>query len=228
VNHLLLRLVDENAKKEYFMSVTVQWLGHASFRISQADEVIYIDPWKISGQPKDATLVLVSHSHYDHYSSDDIIKISTADTKIFASGDVIDKYGGGLPMKPGQTIETGGVAVTATAAYNPAKQFHPKDNKWLGFVLEVGSKRIFYAGDTDFIEEMKGLENIDLALLPVGGTYTMNAEEAGGAVECIRPKQALPYHWGDIVGSSSDADTFAGLADCAVTILGPSDSMTLE
>jgi len=210
------------------MSVTVQWLGHASFRICQADEVIYIDPWKVSGQSKDATLVLVSHSHYDHYSSDDVAAVSTADTKLFASGDVITAHGSGCAMGPGQTVEVGGVAVTATAAYNPAKQFHLKANNWLGFVIEIGSKRIYYAGDTDLIEEMKGLGNIDLALLPVGGTYTMDAAEAGSAVEYIKPKLAIPYHWGDIVGSSTDAEAFAGRADCEVSILSPSDSIVLE
>ena len=210
------------------MSITVQWLGHASFRISGADEVIYIDPWKISGRPKDATVVLISHSHYDHYSGDDVGKVSTTDTKVFGSGDVIDEYGGGHLMEPGQTVEAGGVVITAAAAYNPAKQFHPKKNKWLGFVVEVGSKRIYYAGDTDLIEEMKGLENIDLALLPVGGTYTMNAADAAGAVKYIKPKQALAYHWGDIVGSQADARAFANGADCEVAVINPSDSIVLE
>ena len=210
------------------MSVKVQWLGHASFRISGADEVIYIDPWKIGGQPKDATVVLISHSHYDHYSSDDVGKVSATDTKVFGSGDVIDKYGSGHSIKPGQTVEAGGVVITATAAYNPSKQFHPKKNKWLGFVVEIGSKRIYYAGDTDLIKEMKSLKNIDLALLPVGGTYTMNAADAASAVKYIKPKQAIPYHWGDIVGSRADADAFASSSDCPVTIPGPSDSIVLE
>ncbi len=210
------------------MSVTVQWLGHASFRISGANEVIYIDPWKISGRPKDATVVLISHSHYDHYSSDDVGKVSTTDTEVFASGDVIDEYGSGHLIEPGQTVKAGGAVITAAAAYNPAKQFHPKDNKWLGFVVEIGSKRIYYAGDTDLIEEMKGLEDIDLALLPVGGTYTMNAADAASAVKYIKPKQAIPYHWGDIVGSRADADAFASGSDCPVTIHGPSDSIVLE
>jgi len=210
------------------MSVTVQWLGHASFRISQAGEVIYIDPWKISGQPKDATVVLISHSHYDHYSSDDIGKVSTADTEVFGSGDVIDEYGSGHLMEPGQTVEIGGVVITAAASYNRAKQFHPKSNKWLGFVVEIGSKRIYYAGDTDLIDEMKWLGDVDLALLPVGGTYTMDAADAAGAVKYIKPKQAIPYHWGDIVGSRADADAFAKSSDCTVTVLGPSDTIVLE
>ena len=115
------------------MSVTVQWLGHASFRISGADEVIYIDPWKISGRPKDATVVLISHSHYDHYSSDDIGKVSTTDTEVFGSGDVIDKHGSGGSMKPGQTVEADGVVITAAAAYNPGSS----SRGWYASLIEA-------------------------------------------------------------------------------------------
>ena len=104
-------------------------------------------------------------------------------------------------------------------------KFHPKGNEWLGFVIEVGGKRIYYAGDTDLTDEMKALKDIDLALLPVGGTYTMNASEAAEATKVFGPKQAIPYHWGDIVGSKADADEFAEKAVCKVTVLKAGESM---
>ena len=114
------------------------------------------------------------------------------------------------------------------AAYNLAKQFHPKSNNWLGFVIEIAGKRIYYAGDTDATDEMKALKNIDLALLPAGGKYTMNADEAADATKQFKPKQAIPYHWGDIVGSQADADNFKKLAACKVTVLKPGESITVD
>ena len=210
------------------MGITLQWLGHASFKICHEDTVIYIDPWKLKDSPQDATLVLVSHSHYDHYSLEDIAKVSGADTKLVASADVIAKGKTGQAIMPGQTIELGSVRVTGVAAYNPNKQFHPKSSNWIGFVIELGSKRIYYAGDTDQTDEMKALKEIDVALLPVGGTYTMNAAEAAGATGHIKPKQAIPYHWGDIVGGRADAEAFSEAAECEVQILSPGETITLE
>jgi len=217
----------EQAGKELPMGVTVQWLGHASFKISGDDDVIYIDPWKLREATHDATVVLVSHSHYDHYSDNDIAKAAGADTKIIASTDVVKKEGKGQAIKPGETITAGGVKVTGVASYNPNKPFHPKANNWLGFVVEIGGNRIYYAGDTDLTDEMKALTNIDVALLPVGGKYTMNAKEAAEATEHIKPKQAIPYHWGDIVGSRSDAQEFANNAKCEVKVLSPGESTRL-
>jgi len=209
------------------MSMTLQWLGHASFRISEGDTVIYVDPWKLKSSPHDATVVLVSHSHYDHYSAKDIAAVSGPDTKLIAAADVISAENTGQPMSPGQTIESPGVRITGVPAYNPNKQFHPKANNWVGFIVEVGSKRIYYAGDTDLTKEMKALTNIDVALLPVGGTYTMNAAEAAEAVKNIKPKQAVPYHWGDIVGDRSNAEQFAKTASCQVEVLSPGQSVDL-
>ena len=214
--------------KEKAMSVKLQWFGHASFKISSGNDVIYIDPWKLKDTPHDATLVLVSHSHYDHYSADDIAKVSGMTTKLVAAEDVIQKQGKGQALKPGQSIDVNGVKITGIPAYNPAKQFHPKSNNWLGFVIEIAGKRIYYAGDTDVTDEMKVLKNIDLALLPVGGKYTMNAAEAADATRQFKPKQAVPYHWGDIVGSQADADKFAKSAACPVKVLSPGGSVTVE
>ncbi len=216
----------EETRKEAAMGITIQWLGHASFKICHEDTVVYIDPWKLKESPYDATLVLVSHSHHDHYSPEDIAKVSGQDTKLIASADVVAKERAGEAIMPGLTVELKSVRIRGVAAYNPNKQFHPKLNNWVGFVIKIGSKRIYYAGDTDLTEEMKALKDIDIALLPVGGTYTMNAEEAAEAAKHIKPKQAIPYHWGDIVGSRSDAEHFAELADCEVKVLTAVESIS--
>jgi L-ascorbate metabolism protein UlaG (beta-lactamase superfamily) len=210
------------------MGATLQWLGHASFKIRHEDTVIYIDPWKIKGSPRDATVVLVSHSHYDHYSAEDIAKVSGPSTKLAASADVIKKTKNGEIISPGKTVHFGSIQVSGVAAYNPGKQFHPKANKWVGFVIEAGSKRIYYAGDTDLTEEMKSLKEIDVALLPVGGTYTMDATEAAEATGYIKPKQAIPYHWGDIVGGRADAEKFANTAACKVQVLSAGETISLD
>jgi L-ascorbate metabolism protein UlaG (beta-lactamase superfamily) len=219
---------EEQTRKEAVMGVTIQWLGHASFRICYEDKVIYIDPWKLKEPVGDATLVLVSHSHYDHYSAEDIAKVSGADSKLIASADVVAKEKAGEAILPGLTVSLEGVRVMGVPAYNPDKQFHPKGNNWVGFVIEIGTKRIYYAGDTDLTEEMKVLRNIDVALLPVGGTYTMNAKEAAEASSYILPKLAIPYHWGDIVGGRSDAEQFAEQVKCNVKILSPGEMITIE
>ena len=219
---------EETMRKEAVMGITIQWLGHASFRICYEDKVIYIDPWKLKESVGDATLVLVSHSHYDHYSAEDIAKISGTGSKLIASADVIAKEKAGEAILPGLTVALEGIWLNGVAAYNLDKEFHPKGNNWVGFVIEIGAKRIYYAGDTDLTEEMKELKDIDVALLPVGGTYTMNAEEAAEATSHIKPKLAIPYHWGDIVGERNDAEKFSEQVECNVKILLPGEMVTIE
>jgi len=210
------------------MAVKIQWLGHASFKVTGCDAVVYIDPWKLDDAPKDATIVCVSHSHYDHYSAEDIGKVSAAETLVIGPADVAGTESNCRQLGPGQTTDCGGVKVTGVASYNPSKQFHPKANQWLGFIIEIDSMRIYYAGDTDLIDEMKQLGEVDLALLPVGGTYTMDAEDAVQAVAYIKPKCAVGYHWGDIVGTKSDAQRFAQVAECQVKLLTPGQSIEIS
>ena len=219
---------EQETRKEAAMGLTLQWLGHASFKICHEDTILYIDPWKLKDSPHDATLVLVSHSHHDHYSPEDIAKVSGPETKLIASPDVIAKEKAGETLMPGLTIELENARLRGVAAYNPNKDFHPKTNNWVGFVIEIGSKRLYYAGDTDLTEEMKALANIDVALLPVGGTYTMDAVQAAEAVSHFKPKMAIPYHWGDIVGGRSDAEKFAKAAECETKILSPGDVLNLK
>ncbi len=209
------------------MPVILSWLGHASFLIS-GTSTVYIDPWQIDGEPHDGDLILVSHTHYDHLSPEDIRAVSKEEGLIVGSSDVVDELGRGEVLMPGGEYSFKALKVTGIAAYNVEKEFHPKESGWLGFVVEIDGKRIYYAGDTDAVQEMEALENIDVALLPVGGTYTFNAEEAAAALKKFKPKKVIPYHWGAVVGHRKDAVKFAKKTDLPVEILSPMDSIYLD
>lgn len=194
----------------------IKWLGHASIRI-QAQKIIYIDPWKIKGGPK-ADLILISHSHHDHLSPADIKKIRKEDTVIVAAGDAAAQLSGDVrALKPGDKVTVQGVTVEAVPAYNIGKPYHPKAKHWIGFLLTVEGKTIYYGGDTDLIPEMNIIK-ADILILPVGGTYTMTAKEAAEAVKMIQPEAAIPIHYGDIVGTLEDAVTFKKLCKAPVEI----------
>ncbi len=199
--------------------VTIQWLGHASVKVWSGDQVVYVDPQNLSISPHDATLVLVTHSHSDHYSPADIARVSGPDTAFIAPPDVVNAYGRGQPLTPGEAIDLGPLRVIGVPAYNITKTNHPKANNWLGYIIEIGSKRVYCAGDTDVTEEMKVLEDIDVAFLPAGGTYTATAQEVAEATKYFKPRLAIPYHWGQIVGSRTDAERFARLAACNAKVM---------
>lgn len=209
------------------MSLILSWLGHASFQLSNS-VTVYIDPWKIDGEPHDGDLVLVSHSHDDHLSKFDIRAVMKENGRLVGAKDVVEELGFGQALEPGGQIVIGQVMVTGVAAYNVEKDFHPRENDWLGFVVELEGKRIYYAGDTDAKADMEKLGAIDLALMPVGGTFTFDAEEAAAAVNLFKPKQAVPYHWGDIIGNRKDAVKFSKKAEIPVEILSPMDYLTID
>ncbi len=184
----------------------IHWLGHDAFRI-EAGKNIYIDPYQIPGGPT-ADLILITHEHFDHCSPDDVAKIQGPQTVIITAKDSAKKLSGDIRVvAPGDTVVIDGIQVEAVPAYNLDKNFHPRSNGWLGFIVEVGGIRLYHAGDTDHIPEMKEL-HVDIALLPVSGTYVMTADEAVRAAEAIGPKLAIPMHYGSVVGSGSDAQTF--------------------
>jgi len=192
------------------MVENIKWLGHASILISAGGKNIYIDPWKlIKDQPK-ADLICITHSHYDHFSPDDIAKILKKETFLIGATGTVNKIkiGEKREIKPGEEVNLGWVKVKGVPAYNINKNFHPKASNFLGFLIEIEGNKIYIAGDTDFIPEMEEI-SADIAILPVGGTYTMTAEEAANAVNTIKPKIAIPYHFGDIVGSERDAKLFS-------------------
>lgn len=215
------------AAKELLMSLILSWLGHASFQISGM-YTVYIDPWKIDGEPHDGDFVLVSHIHDDHLSRSDIKAVLKEDGKVITCADGAEELGFGTVLAPGEVFEEKKVRILGVPAYNSDKPFHPRENNWLGFIVEMEGKRIYYAGDTDTIEEIEALKGLDIALLPVGGTYTFDAESAAEAVNRLQPVKAVPYHWGDIVGNRKDAVKFAKKADVPVDVLSPMDYLTIE
>ncbi len=199
--------------------IYLTWLGHASVKIAWKDIAVYVDPYRLTINPQDADLILVSHTHGDHYSPSDIVKVRNAQTQFVAPPDAVKAYGSGRSLAPGQTLDIAGVRVTGVASYNTTKTNHPKANNWVGFIVEVGDSRIYLAGDTDLTPEMKALTDIDVAFLPAGGTYTMNATEAAEATKHFNPLVAIPYHWGTSVGTRADAERFAALASCKVKVM---------
>jgi len=208
--------------------VYVQWLGHSTVKVWMDDCVIYVDPERVPESLHDATLVCVTHTHGDHYSPSDIAKVSNAETQFIAPPDVIQRYGGGQTIAPGQTIEFDFVNIKAVPSYNTNKSNHPKSNNWVGYIIELAGKRIYVAGDTDLIEEMKSLGDINVAFLPAGGTYTMNATEAAKATGYIKPDLAIPYHWGQNVGTLSDAQRFVELAQSPAMVLTVSEMISSD
>jgi len=189
----------------------IHWLGHASFRIDDAEERIYIDPWKLAEGAPAASLILITHGHHDHLSLDDIARIETPATVFVGPRDVVSELGNRrtVTAAPGGAYDTGVVRVEAVPAYNRGKPFHGKDKGWLGYIVTLSSgQRVYHAGDTDAIPEMDGIK-ADVALLPCGGTYTMSATEMAEAANRFKPAVLIPMHWGDIVGSKADADTAA-------------------
>jgi L-ascorbate metabolism protein UlaG (beta-lactamase superfamily) len=185
----------------------IHWLGHDGFRID-ASKVIYIDPYQIKSTVP-ADIILVSHDHFDHCSPDDITKIKKKNTVIITDKVSAGKLTGDVRVvKPGDRVSIEGIEVEIVPAYNTNKQFHPKSAGMLGFILTVDGLRIYHAGDTDFIPEMKNIR-ADIALLPVSGTYVMTADEAVQAALAIHPKVAIPMHYGAIVGAESDARHFS-------------------
>jgi len=203
--------------------VAIEWLGHAGFRIKSSDnKIIYIDPFQIpEASDKDkADIILITHSHYDHCSLEDINKIIKPNSRVVITADCQSKImRTEVPIKieivePGKEIDFGSIRVTAVPAYNIDKNFHQKDESWVGYVVRVDDVVIYHSGDTDVIPEMQKLTGYKkqgtqfVALLPIGGRYTMNAEEALEAAKTIKPSIAIPMHYGKIIGSSEDAEEF--------------------
>ncbi len=228
VNHVDFALMAEHWLEDNRPPVMVRWYGHTSWKIWQEDVIIYIDPVGLDEALPDAALVLVSHTHSDHYSANDINRVAGPNTIFVGSTDAVSQQGWGVPLLPDEVYEMGGIHITAMPAYNLSKSNHPRANNWLGFVIELGGLRFYYAGDTDVIPEMQTLSNIDVAIVPIGGGASMSASQAAQATYDFKPTLSLPSHWGKYRGDLSDAKLFQDSAYGEVVILEEGERLNLR
>ena len=192
----------------------IEVLCHNSIKINKG-KVIYFDPFKITQNYNDADIIFITHSHYDHYSEEDINKVIKKDTVIIAPKDLKNqleqnKITNIILVEPNNKYEVEGIKFETIPAYNTNKKFHPKENNWVGYIVEIENNKYYIAGDTDITEENKKVK-CDIAFIPVGGTYTMDYKEAAELTNIIKPKIVVPTHYGSIVGTKQDSVNFAKL-----------------
>jgi L-ascorbate metabolism protein UlaG (beta-lactamase superfamily) len=207
----------------------LEWLGHAAFRVTVGRATVYIDPYRVGADAPPADLILITHGHYDHFSPQDVERLSKRDTWLVGPAAVAERVSGQVHrIGPGETLDdelVRGIHISAVAAYNTSKRdadgnpFHPRDAGWVGYELNVRGERLYHSGDTDVIPEMDSVTGVDVALLPVSGVYVMTAQEAAEAARRIQPRVAVPMHWGSHIGTEHDARTFAAKAPVEVRIM---------
>lgn len=203
------------------------WYKQSAFRWKGDGLVVYIDPWGLSGDLPQADLVLITHYHYDHFSKvgaygdpdrsfqpkgdGDLGKISGPKTVFVAPRDVAAELQGNVkPIARGDRIEAAGVRIEAVPAYNVVEgrtDAHPERNGWVGYVLELGGRTYYHAGDTDHLPALERVRS-DVAFLPIGGTFVMDVREAAGLAKKMSPKLAVPMHYGYVVGTAGDGERF--------------------
>ena len=195
--------------------MNIKVLYHSSIKI-ESNINIYFDPFKIEVASNDADVIFITHEHYDHFSPEDILKIKKENTIIVLPKnmenmalDLNFEKTNIVLVEPNQKykLENQGLIFETIPAYNVNKNFHKKEMNWVGYILEIEGKRVYVAGDTDITEENKQVK-CDIALVPIGGTYTMEAKEAAELVNIIKPKIAIPIHYGAIVGNKEDEKIF--------------------
>lgn len=205
------------------MLESIEILCHSCIKFNKG-EVIYFDPFKIEKNYNDADVIFITHDHYDHYSEEDIDKVIKEETIIVAPEDLLTKLlkkgferDNMVLVTPNQKYTVKGIEFQTIPAYNVNKQFHPKANEWVGYVLKIEGVTYYIAGDTDITEENKKVK-CDVAFVPVGGTFTMDYKEAAELINEIKPKIAVPTHYGSIVGEKSDGVSFSKLVSPEIEV----------
>ena len=195
----------------------IECLGHSTIKINKSNKIIYIDPYNIKNGLNDADYIFITHNHYDHFSEVDIKKVKNNETIIIITEDLYTntlKLGFNgmniITVKPNENYQVDGIKFSTISAYNTNKTFHPKENEWVGYIIELENSKYYIAGDTDITDENKKVK-CDVAFVPVGGTYTMDFKEAAHLINEIKPKIAVPIHYGSIVGTIQDATDFVKL-----------------
>ena len=205
------------------MLENIKVLCHSSIKFMK-EQIIYFDPFKINENYNDADVIFVTHSHYDHFSEEDILKVKKEGTKIVIPEDLYDKTTelgfekeNILLTKPNEEYEVNNIKFKTIPAYNVNKNFHPKANNWVGYIITLDNVVYYIAGDTDITEENRKVK-CDVAFVPIGGTYTMTAKEAAKLVNEIKPKIAVPIHYGLIVGSKEDEERFKNNVNDSINV----------
>jgi L-ascorbate metabolism protein UlaG (beta-lactamase superfamily) len=211
-----------------YNDIGMKWTGHSGFKITYENKKIYIDPYKLNKEHQnvsDADVVLITHNHFDHLSIEDLKNIVNETTVIVSAQECLSQLKSlnvkeSIGIDPRNSVRVDDLKIETVPAYNVDKEFHPKNDKKIGFIVEFGNDRLYHIGDSDIIPEMKDT-NSTIALVPVSGTYVMTAEEASKAInELIKPKIAIPMHFGTIVGNKEDAIRFSELVTvCKTEIL---------
>jgi L-ascorbate metabolism protein UlaG (beta-lactamase superfamily) len=189
---------------------------HSSIKFNK-DKILYFDPFRIKEEIHDADIIFCTHTHYDHLSEEDIIKIKKDITKIVVPVDGKEKLITSgfdekniITVNPDKEYEIDNIKFKTVRAYNENKKFHPKENNWVGYIVYLKNVKYYIAGDTDITKDNRGVR-CDVAFLPIGGTYTMTATEAASLANEIKPKIAVPIHYGEIVGEKEDVIEFKNI-----------------
>ncbi len=202
----------------------IEVFRHNSIGIKSSLGMIYADPFKMTAEPRDAAFILITHDHYDHFSPDDIARVAGKDTVLVVPEKMEKKVGNVrnlvadiVTVKPGESRVIKGLELETVASYNIMKPFHPKGAGWVGYIVNVDGKRIYIAGDTDATKEA-GEVKCDIAIVPIGGTYTMDVKKAAELINKMKPEYAIPVHYGEIIGKPSDGEEFAKLVQDPVRV----------
>lgn len=197
----------------------------SSIRIKNDYSTIYLDPFRLKEEPHDADYVFITHPHYDHFSIEDIKKVIKRETIMIVPEKMEDDAGELRPevkdivaVKPGIYKEINGLEIETVPAYNTIKPFHPKRAEWFGYILRIDNKRIYISGDTGATKDARQVK-CDIALIPIGGTYTMDVKKAAELINLIRPEYAIPTHYGSSVGNKTDGQTFASLVKNPIKVI---------
>ncbi|SDA62329.1 L-ascorbate metabolism protein UlaG, beta-lactamase superfamily [Butyrivibrio sp. INlla18] len=203
----------------------IEVFTHSSIRIKSDAGVIYADPFQIKEDYHDADYVLITHHHYDHFSIEDIRKVIKPETILIVPAKMEDdarelsrEVKEIVTLRPNEKRNVAGLELEAVPAYNTLKPFHPKRAEWLGYIVITNGKRIYIAGDTGANKDISKVK-CDIALLPIGGTYTMDAKRAADLINTIRPEYAIPTHYGNIIGKKTDGKAFAAMVQSPIKVV---------
>jgi len=198
-----------------YKNIEIKWLGHSGFLIQHDKINIFIDPFKIGNISEKADLILITHSHYDHCSVEDIKKIIKKETIVIGPADILSqtRQVGDVNFKiaePGKSLDFKEIKINSVPAYNTNKPYHSKEEAWLGYIIDFSGTTVYHAGDSDIIPEMNNIK-VNIALLPISGKFVMDYHEAAIAANIIKPDLTIPMHYDSIIGTINDAEQFVQL-----------------